>query len=101
MEVIEYIDIELMDLFSGVGMCGVIKGFYIILMILILWLVVIFLFLVVVFYYGVWIWYNLYIYFSEERIICYKIFVCFIFIIIFFLIVGLSFVGIVIFAVFV
>lgn len=100
-EVIEYTDTDLMDSSSGAGICGATKGPHITLMTLILWPVAIFPSLAVAFYYGAWTWYNLYIYFSEERTICHKIFICPILIITFPLTVGLSSVGIAIFAAFV
>lgn len=102
-EVIEYTDTEEMDSgsFCGSGICGTTKGPHIVLMTLILWPVAIFPSLAVAFYYGAWTWYNLYIYFSEERTIFHKIFICPILIITFPLTVGLSSIGIALFAAFV
>lgn len=102
-EVIEFTDTEVMDPDSSSGsrFFGATKGAHITLMSLILFPVALIASVAVAFYFGAWTWYNLYIYFSEERTVCHKIFICPILIITFPLTVGLSSIGIGIFAAFI
>ncbi|XP_062566773.1 transmembrane protein 169-like [Saccostrea cucullata] len=102
-EVIEYTDTEVMDPDSSAdsSLCGATAGPHIALMTVLLIPVAFFPSLTVAFYYGAWTWYNLYIYYSEERTVCHKIFICPILIITFPLTVGLSSLGIALFAAFI
>ncbi|XP_061183176.1 transmembrane protein 169-like [Saccostrea echinata] len=102
-EVIEYTDTEVMDPDSSndSSLCKATKGPHITLMTVLLCPVAFFPSLTVAFYYGAWTWYNLYIYYSEERTMCHKIFICPLLIITFPLTVGLSSIGIAVFAAFI
>jgi hypothetical protein len=99
-EVIEYTDTEVMDpgSSSATRCCGATNGPHVTLMTLILLPAAFLSSLAVVFYYGAWTWYNLYIYYSEERTMCHRIFICPVLIITFPLTVGLSSIGVALFA---
>ncbi|XP_048729438.2 transmembrane protein 169-like [Ostrea edulis] len=102
-EVIEYTDTEVMDSGSSGGSrcCGATDGPHVTLMSVVLLPIAFLSSLAVVFYYGAWTWYNLYIHYSEERTICHKVLVCPVLIITFPLTVGLSSLGVALFAAFV